>query len=250
MTAFDEITNAELAIDAAAKSSTASKFRDNPEAIMEGDPTAVSAGKGVAIDVDPGGGSQTAIITDVTDATKVLRPDGAGSVAWGDALGWTLIERKQISVAVATVDFTGLDGDTDEVYKLHGRIRKTPAGSSTFSLRPNGLTTDLAGAVVVNGAAAVTAALINFVTTGANAAIEVSFEVLIHARETIEALSQARMFQGKAAEGDPLASAFRLIDFGGMWDGVGNLVNLEIDSTLASGIGLGSTFELFKAAQA
>lgn len=64
-------------------STTGYKFRDNPIAICEGEAAALAAGKGVAIDKDFGAGSQTAIITDELDTTKVLKPDGAGSAVWG-----------------------------------------------------------------------------------------------------------------------------------------------------------------------
>lgn len=250
MATYDAIPGAEIAIDEAVKSSTTTKLRDNPLAVTQGDATALAAGEGVAIDNDFGGGSQTAIVTDETDDKLVCSPDGAGQAQWSPSPGWTLVEKKEIAAAVATVSFTGLDGDTDEVYRLIARIRKTPAGNATYSLRPNGLTTNLAGSTVTNGAAAVTAALLNLVTTGANAAIQVSTEIMIHAKETVQFLSQARMFQGKTIEGDPLGSALNaVVDMGGMWDGTGNMTSLDIDSTLASGIGVGSTFELFKLRQ-
>ncbi len=249
MATYDAIPGTEIAVDEAVKSTTATKLRDNPLAVAQGDPTALAAGEGVAIDFDFGGGSQTAPITDEASKGKVLGPDGAGSVVW--VSGKTLVERKEISAAVASVTFSGLDGDIDEVYQLIGRIMKAPAGVAQYSLRPNGVTANLAGATVTNGGAAVQAARVDMiVATGTNAGILVSLEALIHARETVQSTAMARMFQGKAVEGDPTASLLNSVtDFGGMWDGTGNMTSLVIFSSLALGIGVGSTFELFRLGQ-
>jgi hypothetical protein len=84
MTAFVAIPDAEIDPNKPALSSTMVKMRDNPEAIMQGDATALSAGKGVALDWN----GKTAILTDETDTDQRLAPDGTGSVRWvGEGVG-------------------------------------------------------------------------------------------------------------------------------------------------------------------
>ncbi len=245
MTTYADIPDTELDIDKPVKSSTAKQQRDNPLAIMEGDPTAVAAGKGVNIDFDEGAGSQTAIKTDEIDTQKILVPDGFGSVKWSsERVGMFLIERKQIAGAVQNVTFSGLDGDADEVYKLIGRIIK-PAGVAAYRFRPNGLTTNQSMGVTSNGTFALFGTL-DFLTAVIAAGNIISFECLIHARETVEATGMDRQFIGKAMES---GSALQVNDFGGVWGGAGNITSLLVSSSIASGIGIGSTFELFKLVQ-
>jgi hypothetical protein len=82
MATYDEIPDSELAVDAPVKSSTHEKLRDNPLAALEGDPTAKAENAGLFIEFDGGGGSQTGILTDETDTSKVLAPDGVGGAEW------------------------------------------------------------------------------------------------------------------------------------------------------------------------
>ena len=251
MTAFDAIPDSEVNIDKPVKSSTAKKFRDNPESIMEGDATALAAGKGVFIEKDPGGGNQTAIITDETDTEKVFTPDGLGSGKWTSGLiGMILVERKEIAVAVASVSFSGLDGDTDEVYKLIGRINKAlPSSPVVFSFKPNGLATNQGISRVNNGAPVVTSAALPFIVS-ASFATHIAFECLIHAREVVQAITMPRTFNGKVTEINTGANTVpQMIDFGGMWDGAGNMTSLDVAGSFALSIGVGSTFELFKLVQ-
>lgn len=247
MAVYDIIPNSEVDIDKPVKSSTAKKFRDNPLAVTQGDPTALAAGEGVAIDFDFGSGPQTAIITDETDTDKSLTPDGAGGAKWTAGVsGMVLVERKEIVAAVTDVTFSGLDGDTDEVYKLIGRIVTT--GIAVYTVRPNNLTTNQAGRINENGGTA-TSADIRIIL--ANALINaVMFEMLIHAREVVQTVTIPRVFTGSALTIDGAPNAIPLLNqFGAMWDGGGNITSLVIHSSIASLIGIGSTFELFKLSQ-
>ena len=200
MSTYDAIPDSEIDIDKSVKSSTGKKFRDNPEAITQGDPTALAAGEGVAIDFDFGSGPQTAVITDETDQTKVLAPDGAGGVEWSSAFkpGLIFIERKEVASAVQNVIFSGLDGDTDEVYKIIGRIIK-PFGVVTYRFRPNGVTTNQSIGVTSNGSFSTTTPL-DFLVAAITDGNNISFECLIHARAAVQSQAMDRTFLGKAME--------------------------------------------------
>lgn len=60
------------------------RWAKNYLSVIQGAPSARDAGLGVWIEKSPGGGdpAQTAILTDATDTSLRLAPDGAGSVAW------------------------------------------------------------------------------------------------------------------------------------------------------------------------
>ena len=78
MTTYAAIPDAEIDPNKPALSSTMVKMRDNPLAVVQGDPTAIAAGLGVYVDKS----GQMALLTDETDTDKVLTPDGAGSARW------------------------------------------------------------------------------------------------------------------------------------------------------------------------
>lgn len=103
MTTWSEIFNSEVDPDSPFTTSLATRYRDNPEAIMEGDATALSAGRGVAIEKS----SQTAVITDTTNTTRFLRPDGSGSVEFAALTGQ--IDQAALDTATGTVSATSED---------------------------------------------------------------------------------------------------------------------------------------------
>lgn len=83
MTTYAVILDSEVDPESPMTTSLWFRSRDNPLAIFEGDATAIAASKALAIEYDSGSGTQTGIITDVTDQTLSLRPDGAGGAEWG-----------------------------------------------------------------------------------------------------------------------------------------------------------------------
>ncbi len=252
MAAYSSIPNSEVDIDKPVKSSTGKKFRDNPLAVTQGDPTALLAGEGVAIDYDFGAGSQTSIITDETDSKKALAPDGAGGAFWSDSIaGWTLLERKEIAVATNLVTFAGLNGDVEEVYKIIGRIRKVVVGSTTLDLVPNGTLLFGASKIIENAVVFNIANRMRMLrqTSAVGGTFWLSFECLIHARLTVQAVLHARTFTGKAMETDGVNAPLQVADFAGNWNQAVNITSLDVLASLAGSIDVGSTFELFKLAQ-
>lgn len=249
MSVYADIPNAEVDIDKAVKSSTAKKFRDNPLAALEGDPTAKAAGVGLFIEKDPGAGLQTGILTDDNDVDKVLTPDGAGGAKWSSGVsGMVLVERKEIAAAVTVVTFAGLDGDADEIYKLVARIN---AVSATYSLRPNGLVTNQAFRRNEN---AVSSSGVGMPIVQVGIGIEqLMFTLEFHARDIVLATNMGRMVLGQAMSantagiGSPTVPI--LNQFGHLWTGAGNVTTLDVISSVANGIGIGSTLNLYKLTQ-
>ncbi len=246
MAVYGDIPNPEIDIDEAVKSSTAKKFRDNPLAVTQGDPTALAAGEGVAIDFN----GQTSIITDELDTDKILRPDGVGQAEWSaSGLGMILVERIEVGANVTSVTFAGLNGNAHEVYKLIGRIRNNLVSSPIFDIRPNGSAASRATRRIIDGVLAVNTIDIQIIDTALPNSIS-EFECLIHAREVVQAQTLSRLFLGKSIEASNAGVLMRqVVDWGAQWLGVGNITSLVINSNIAGGIAQGSTFELFKFAQ-
>jgi len=101
MSVYDEITNGEIDAESPWTAAVTFKNRDNPLAIFEGDATARTALKGVAIDFN----SQFAIFTDETDTTKVLVPDGVDGAVWGvNTPGAGSVDQAALDTSTGTVD--------------------------------------------------------------------------------------------------------------------------------------------------
>ena len=246
MAVFGEIPNPEVDIDAPVKSSTAKKLRDNTYAITEGDPTALAAGRGVAIDFDFGAGLQTAIITDELDTNKSLTPDGAGSVKWTSGVsGMVLVERKELAAAVSRVDFTGLNGNVDEVYRLVARINKVTNLITDLILTVNG-GVNLDGTRMTENGVTRVDTIGRFHQPQAFPTV-IQVDMLIHARQVVQALNIPRVMQGKVIETQ--ANLLETVnDFGIVDIALGNYTSIELGAG-TNALGIGSTFELFKLSQ-
>ncbi len=246
MAVYGDIPNPEIDIDEAVKSSTAKKFRDNPLAVTQGDPTAKAAGEGVAIEFDFGAGSQTSIITDELNTDKSLTPDGAGGAKWTSGVsGMILVERKEIAVAVTRVDFLGLNGNVDEVYRLVARINKPISATTDLIMTVNG-GVNLDGTRMTENGVTRTDTIGRFHAPQAVASA-IQIDMLIHARQVVQALNIPRMFQGKVTENQGVA-IFMVNDFAIVDLALGNYTSIELGGPVG-GIGVGSTFELFKLSQ-
>jgi hypothetical protein len=85
---YTPILPAEVDADSPLTAALAFRWTFNAISIMEGSPTARAEGMGVWIEKSPSGAPypavdrQTGILTDATDPSLVLTPDGLGSVQW------------------------------------------------------------------------------------------------------------------------------------------------------------------------
>lgn len=188
----------------------------------------------------------------VTDE-NVMERNKDDQSAWEDVSavasgggGLVLVEKKLITSAVTDVTFSGLDGNTDEVYVLKARINV--AVTSTFTVRPNGASTNLTIARLYNGGSDTSST--EWVCTGSIANTEVGWlDITIHAKANPNSVATRRTMNGQS--GMTASSAASLIvNLAGVWNETStNITSLVIHGVVASSIGDGSTFALYKYAQ-
>lgn len=166
--------------------------------------------------------------------------------------GLILVEKQTITSAQTDVTFSGLDGDTDEVYLLIGRIVIPSAGSAPiFTWQPNGITTNQScqwgyvGGILASGSAS-NLTLSDQSSPGSFT----TFEVTIHAKKNPNSVAARRVYTGMffaRYSSDTISSpAF----VGGQWAETStNITSLVIHSSVASKIGDGSTLALYRYAQ-
>lgn len=175
---------------------------------------------------------------------------GKGIFTSGQRLSasWALLESKSISTAVTSVTFSGLDGDTDEIYILSGRIKNGTASSCRYEIRPNGITTNQNTAI-----AEFTGSAINHLDIGALVMARETFgsgTVLffntIHARKAEGGNALERYVRVRSSFRSGAATVYGDI-MAGIWDETAtNITSLDIVATVASGIGAGSRIALFR----
>lgn len=167
-------------------------------------------------------------------------------VTWQEAnsSGWALVERRVIPSDVQSYDFTGLNGDVDEAYKITAEV-KGGVGSAggLLSVRPNGLTTnqsafgmgsDAGGAPFGDPRAEMS---LGYVPVAGRLAIS---EGTLFAKTGSD-----RMMNSVTA----VASISRTSVFGSRWtDTAENITFLRVFSAVATGLGTGSVISLFKRA--
>lgn len=180
------------------------------------------------------------------DATGLLLYDQAGGA--GQAI-WEPIESKVITVAGASITFTGLNGDVDEVYKLVYSFDFIPAGTlDRFRLAPNGIIS------------AVTqfSLFYHWKNSGSNNPAAFSYPDMSFAAQAGAYLDgivyfnaktgQARTMIGESvAYRDDLARIIGNDSFAHWTDTTTNVTSLTVDTLLGgAGISVGSEWTLYK----
>ncbi len=172
------------------------------------------------------------------------QPGAGGPPVIGGSI-WDLIETKNIASDVTTITFAGLDGDVDKVYKMVFRNKYTPATNNTWSLRPNGLTTNQ---ISVNfnqrNAGSTNPSL--FVVTQLN----ILQQRLVHFGGTLyfnAATGQIRqMIQHLAFDRTSLGRIGTSHTAGAWTDTTTNVTSLVVASAVAGGITAGSIWSLYR----
>jgi hypothetical protein len=183
------------------------------------------------------------------DATGLLLYDQAGGT--GQAV-WEPIESKLVTVAGATLTFSGLNGDVDETYKLMYNFNFIPTGSNErFRLAPNGIVS------------AVTqfSLFCHFKNAGSNNPAVFSYPDMSFASQQNASINGVVYFNAKTGQARTMlgeqtsyrADLGRVIrnDTYAHWtDTVTNVTSLVIDTLLAgTGISVGSEWTLYKIAR-
>lgn len=173
--------------------------------------------------------------------------DGVNSKTVNGA-DFILVEKKLITADVTSVTFTGLDGNTDEVYRLIARIHGT-SSVNQIDLRPNGISTNQDSSVFADNAALVTRTALVLTEDFFTDVILQTFEATFWAKANPNSIATNRLLQSwgvnAAATGAP-----NMVHGVGLWDeDATNVTSLEIRSALANNIKNGSTIALYKLRQ-
>jgi hypothetical protein len=160
---------------------------------------------------------------------------------FSDAL--RLIETKAILAAVTSVTFSGLAGDSDGVYWLLFRCAGQGAGASLF-IRPNGISTNQDNVVMqYNGAADAHATSADLRFAASDAANDIIIgHCLFFAATGLERGGVSHNMSQVGAATDTLGRAYAFI-----WNEAATAItSLEVHSTTASGLTVGSVLSLYK----
>jgi len=156
-----------------------------------------------------------------------------------------LIETKRIAASVASVTFSGLNGNVDEQYVLAGRIKNGQAGASFVTLRPNGIVAAQSTEKVTGIAAAVAAANVADLRVAEPQSLFTSWFF-----STIIAKTGQPRFLFSTESQQRAAATASLFTFAGLWnDTVTNITSLSVFSSLALGLGAGSELTLYRLAR-
>ena len=163
---------------------------------------------------------------------------------------WNLIERREISAASTVESFTGLNGEVDNRYQIIALWVNGSGITSNYTLEPNGVSANQEGRALkaefatgptVNVIAALTICSIQGNQFGMT-------ETIFYARRLVQAVAQNRFILSRCVETRPTAT-----DVFGEWNNaawlntVADVTSLDIRASQASGIGVGTVIELYKA---
>jgi hypothetical protein len=160
---------------------------------------------------------------------------------------YTLVEKKVLGSDSSTITFSGLDGDTDEIYFLRGHISLADS-TARLDLRPNGSTTGLNGSQHQTSSATHTvAATTTWIVMAAwnNTIGESNFEATFFAKSGMSRSGSTTQRHYKATT---VASTTRITYHGTWSDAETNVTSLEIVSSSGNRMLTGSIISLYKTA--
>lgn len=161
-------------------------------------------------------------------------------------LEWQLIDRQTLAAATQSVSFTGLTGNTDLTYQVIGFI-KSGAANSLIKIRFNNDTTDanygLQNISGTNSTAAAARVTNNCYLNSTNTASGnyAFFEAIIAAKSGVN-----RTIISKCATEISTTTVTAVTLAGAVWNNSADEVTrIDVDSGVASGLGIGSDIFLF-----
>lgn len=193
-------------------------------------------------DIDPGSPLSTDLMTKLRDNDDFLFTQTAGLV---------LVEKKLVTANVQDLTFSGLDGDTDEVYQLIGRILSGAGAAENFTLRPNNVSSNQDSVNIEQQSSAVTRTsttdlVLSRVRVGG---VLQTFDALFWAKRNPNSIATNRALQAQWAS----YSATLPLTVGhstGLWDeDATNITSLVVHGPGAGDIKDGSTVALYKLRQ-
>ena len=176
--------------------------------------------------------------------------DGVNSKAVNGA-DFILVEKKLITSDTTSVTFSGLDGDTDEVYKLFGRVLVFGT-NSLLTLRPNGISSNKHSRITEGGAAGFGISGL-VLCKGLNSEDQLmTFEHTIFAKKNPNSVAIRRTMLGMYMltnnGGNPVTPTPGSV--AAIWNETAtNITSLEVITTGVSDIRNGSTIALYKLRQ-
>jgi hypothetical protein len=199
----------------------------------------------VYVKVAPGTPSDGDVLTwDSAEPASFKWAPATGGGGGGSATAiFDLVENKDLAAPATSLTFSGLDGDTDEVYFLKYKIIKGVAATILTTLRPNGITTNQATRGEFNGTAVgnINTTTLEIAGNGsvATGGVETG-HVWIDAKTGVR-----RTGRGEWVQSDGGTLIF--IDYGFHWDETAtNITSIDVVCDQANGLAAGSYFRLYK----
>jgi hypothetical protein len=178
-------------------------------------------------------------------AARVFGPRSAGTTATSSSGSGALelIQDQTLTVAGTSVTFSGLDGDTDEVYFLTFRAIKAVVATIAVTLRPNGITTNQVTRATVagSGTGTISTSTLQIVANGGPTTGDTD-----HGTVTLDAKTGA-LRTGRLNSLEAAGSAVFIIDGAISWNETAtNITSLDVVCDQANGLAAGSYFRLYR----
>ncbi len=193
-------------------------------------------------DIDPGSPITTDLMTQLRDNDEFLFTQTGGLV---------LIEKKVVTSDTQDLTFSGLDGNTDAVYRMVGRIVVSGAAEDV-TLRPNGISTNQDSIIISQSGSAVsrgTSTDLKLVDTFSSGGTLQTFDAIFWAKNDPNSIAVNRTLQSEFG----LYTATlpeRVGQIRGLWDEDStNVTSLVVHGQAADTIRDGSTVALYKLRQ-
>mgnify|MGYP001205198121 FL=1 len=177
-----------------------------------------------------------------------LTMTGTTLSAAGGSSGLTLVEKKTITSNSTTTTFSSLDGDTDGVYLLQGRVFNSAASTCNVTLQPNSVSSNQTSAFLYwDTTTPGTLNSSDWRVANITNAKQGSFVVTIYAKKNPNSQAAQRYFTGTfVSDFGGIANAF----VGGRWNETStNITSLVVVGDQTNCLGNGSELTLYKYAQ-
>lgn len=162
--------------------------------------------------------------------------------------GLQLIERKLLTASATSVTFSSLDGNAEGVYRLVTRILNRSGSTASYTLRPNGATTNQNSSrgYSNNGSGGNdTTTTLRFAECENN--MDIVSQTDFFARCDPDSIATKRWYTGHYTA---FSAGVIVAMVGGRWNETStNMTTLEVVSSVSNGLGEGSEITLYKYAE-